>query len=73
MPEGTETRRGIATALVVMTFVLVLMGALVTSNEAGDSVPGWPLAWGTLVPGGTCQARSSSNIPTVLWPASWPP
>jgi heme A synthase len=57
MAEGIETRRGIATALVVMTFVLVLMGALVTSNEAGDSVPGWPLAWGTLVPLGHLSGK----------------
>jgi protoheme IX farnesyltransferase len=32
------------------TFVLLIAGALVTSNEAGDSVPDWPLAYGQVVP-----------------------
>ena len=40
---------------VAATFVLVLMGALVTNNEAGDSVPDWPLAYGSLVPVGHLQ------------------
>ncbi len=40
---------------VTATFVLVLMGALVTNNEAGDSVPDWPLAYGSLVPVGHLQ------------------
>jgi cytochrome c oxidase assembly protein subunit 15 len=31
------------------------MGALVTSNEAGDSVPDWPLAYGRMVPVGHLQ------------------
>jgi heme a synthase len=30
----------------VLTVVLLLAGALVTSNEAGDSVPDWPLSFG---------------------------
>ncbi|HUJ75989.1 MAG TPA: COX15/CtaA family protein, partial [bacterium] len=46
-----------AIVLVAMTFVLVLMGALVTSNEAGDSVPGWPLAWGQVVPVGHLSGK----------------
>src|SRR5215467_6502654 len=29
-----------------MTVVLLIAGALVTSNEAGDSVPDWPLSFG---------------------------
>ena len=40
----------VAVAALAMTFALVLMGALVTNNEAGDSVPDWPLAWGQVVP-----------------------
>jgi cytochrome c oxidase assembly protein subunit 15 len=28
------------------TFVLIIAGALVTSNQAGDSVPDWPLSFG---------------------------
>jgi heme a synthase len=30
----------------ILTVVLLLAGALVTSNEAGDSVPDWPLSFG---------------------------
>jgi len=32
------------------TFVLLNAGALVTSNDAGLSIPDWPLAYGALVP-----------------------
>lgn len=32
------------------TFVLILAGSLVTGTESGDSVPDWPLAFGSLVP-----------------------
>jgi cytochrome c oxidase assembly protein subunit 15 len=32
------------------TFVLLIAGALVTSNGAGLSIPDWPLAYGSLVP-----------------------
>ncbi len=32
------------------TFLLLIAGALVTSNDAGLSIPDWPLAYGTLTP-----------------------
>jgi heme a synthase len=32
------------------TALLLMAGALVTNNDAGDSVPDWPLAYGRLVP-----------------------
>jgi cytochrome c oxidase assembly protein subunit 15 len=32
------------------TFVLLIAGALVTSNDAGLSVPDWPLSYGSLAP-----------------------
>lgn len=32
------------------TFLLIVAGALVTSNEAGLSVPDWPLSYGRLMP-----------------------
>src|SRR5664279_6226885 len=32
------------------TFVLVIAGGLVTSNDAALSVPDWPLSWGRVVP-----------------------
>lgn len=35
-----------AIILACMTVVLLAAGALVTSNEAGDSVPDWPLSFG---------------------------
>jgi cytochrome c oxidase assembly protein subunit 15 len=34
----------------VCTFLLLVAGALVTSNDAGLSVPTWPLAWGSVAP-----------------------
>jgi cytochrome c oxidase assembly protein subunit 15 len=36
--------------LVGCTFLLVIAGGLVTSNDAAQSVPDWPLSWGRLVP-----------------------
>jgi heme a synthase len=41
-------RFGVATAC--CTVLLLMAGALVTSNNAADSVPDWPLAYGKLVP-----------------------
>ena len=32
------------------TFLLLIAGALVTGNEAGLSVPDWPLSYGSLTP-----------------------
>src|SRR5271154_1790646 len=32
------------------TVLLLMAGALVTSNDAADSVPDWPLAYGKLIP-----------------------
>lgn len=40
----------LAIATMIATFFLILIGADVTSHEAGDSVPDWPLAFGRLVP-----------------------
>ena len=34
----------------VCTFLLLIAGALVTSNDAGLSVPDWPLSYGSLAP-----------------------
>lgn len=41
-------RFAIATA--VTTVCLLVAGALVTSNDAADSVPDWPLAYGKIIP-----------------------
>lgn len=52
MAESQKTagvhRFAIATAL--STVVLLVAGALVTSNDAADSVPDWPLAYGKIIP-----------------------
>jgi cytochrome c oxidase assembly protein subunit 15 len=39
-----------AVFVVLWTILLLLAGALVTSNEAALSVPDWPLSYGTLTP-----------------------
>jgi heme a synthase len=48
-PENAGVHR-YAVFVVVCTFVLLIAGALVTSNEAALSVPDWPLSYGTLTP-----------------------
>jgi len=48
-----ETNSGpyrLALATSVCTVLLLMAGALVTNNDAGDSVPDWPLAYGRLIP-----------------------
>jgi len=51
--KGTAVNAGpniglnrLAILLACMTAVLLVAGALVTSNEAGDSVPDWPVSFG---------------------------
>jgi cytochrome c oxidase assembly protein subunit 15 len=39
-----------AVATAVTTLLLLVAGALVTSNDAADSVPDWPLAYGRIIP-----------------------
>jgi heme a synthase len=39
-----------AVATSVFTVLLLVAGALVTSNDAADSVPDWPLAYGRIIP-----------------------
>lgn len=52
MPEPLKLqgahRFAVATASV--TVFLLMAGALVTSNDAADSVPDWPLAYGRIIP-----------------------
>ena len=48
-----ETSRGpyrFAVFTAGFTVLLLMAGALVTNNDAGDSVPDWPLAYGRLIP-----------------------
>src|SRR5271170_2952524 len=52
-PNHTQTSRGVyrfAVATSCCTILLLMAGALVTSNNAADSVPDWPLAYGRLIP-----------------------
>src|SRR5690242_4442954 len=55
--EADKTTNGaiglhrMAVVLACMTVVLLMAGALVTSNEAGDSVPDWPMSSGRWVLG----------------------
>ena len=47
-PNRNVHRFAVFTA--VCTFVLLIAGALVTSNDAGLAVPDWPLSYGSLTP-----------------------
>jgi len=52
MSERSKTRGVYQFAVVTCctTVLLMMAGALVTSNKAADSVPDWPLAYGRLIP-----------------------
>jgi heme a synthase len=55
--------------LAVCTLLLVIAGALVTSREAGLSVPDWPLSYGQLMPpmeGGIFYEHSHRMIATTV-------
>lgn len=47
---GNRSLHRFAVFTACCTFLLVIAGALVTSNEAGLAVPDWPLSYGTLFP-----------------------
>ena len=49
--SGSIGLHRMAVVLACMTVVLLMAGALVTSNEAGDSVPDWPMSFGRWVVG----------------------
>src|SRR5712692_2335787 len=48
--EPTPSLHKYAVFTACSTFLLLIAGALVTSNDAGLSVPTWPLAWGSVTP-----------------------
>src|SRR5689334_20999251 len=53
----------------VCTFLLLIAGALVTSNDAALSVPDWPLSYGTVSPpmyGGIVYEHSHRVIATAV-------
>jgi cytochrome c oxidase assembly protein subunit 15 len=47
---GSLWLRRYAVFVACCTFVLVIAGALVASNDAALSIPDWPLSWGRLIP-----------------------
>ena len=58
-----------AVATACATFVLIVAGALVTSNNAGLSVPDWPLSYGTWMPdmvGGVLYEHSHRMIAAAV-------
>lgn len=40
----------LAIAVAVVIFIMIIAGGLVTSQDAGDSVPDWPLSYGSVYP-----------------------
>src|SRR5579872_6436283 len=48
--QSSKGAHSFAVATCCVTVLLLMAGALVTSNNAADSVPDWPLAYGKLVP-----------------------
>ena len=52
MAENSHIRavHNFAIATACSTVLLLVAGALVTSNDAADSVPDWPLAYGRIIP-----------------------
>ena len=48
--EGSVWLHGLAVVTAGATFLLIIAGALVVGNEAGLSVPDWPLSYGTWMP-----------------------
>ena len=69
---GEHWVRRYTSVLAGCTFLLVVAGGLVTSNDAALSVPDWPLSWGRVVPvleGGIRYEfahRTAALIVTVL-------
>ena len=47
---GNQSLHRFAVFTAACTFLLLIAGALVTSNDAGLAVPDWPLSYGTLFP-----------------------
>jgi heme a synthase len=58
-----------AVLVAISTFLLIIAGALVTGNEAGLSVPDWPLSYGTWMPpmvGGIFYEHGHRMIATLV-------
>ena len=58
-----------AVVLALSTFFLLIVGALVTSNDAGLSVPDWPLSHGQFMPemvGGVFYEHGHRIVATMV-------
>ncbi|MDA2935252.1 COX15/CtaA family protein [Acidobacteria bacterium AH-259-D05] len=67
--ENNKSLHYFALALAFSAFLLVIAGALVTSNDAGLSVPDWPLSQGQLMPemvGGVFYEHGHRMIATTV-------
>ena len=69
---ASRYRRGLhiwSIVLAACTLVLVVAGGLVTSRDAGLSVPDWPLSYGKLMPpmeGGIFYEHGHRMIATMV-------
>jgi cytochrome c oxidase assembly protein subunit 15 len=50
LPVRNRALHGFAVFTACCTFLLIIVGALVTGNDAGLAVPDWPLSYGSLTP-----------------------
>ena len=48
--RGSGALHAFAVATMVATFVLIIVGGIVTTRGAGLAVPDWPLSYGQLMP-----------------------
>ncbi len=67
--EGNRAVHRFAVFTAGCTFLLLIAGALVTSNDAGLSVPDWPLSYGSLLPpmvGGILYEHGHRMIATFV-------
>ncbi len=56
-----------AVATACATFLLIIAGALVTSQDAGLSVPDWPLSYGKLMPPMPARLLPTAVPATSKW------
>src|SRR5579859_1291482 len=66
---GNRALHRFAVFTAACTFLLLIAGALVTSNDAGLAVPDWPLSYGSLLPpmvGGIMYEHGHRMIATLV-------
>ena len=68
-PRALRNVHRFAVLTACCTFLLLIAGALVTSNDAGLSVPDWPLSYGKLMPkmeGGILYEHGHRMVATTV-------